>query len=136
MTETRIQCAAINSLGQRCRDAVGHAGGHTLLAPSGAPWNESPSPSDTLVSRESGTPGCALGGGGEPTPEALEAWAEWAYINMKDESRYLGPNQLHSTGYLLREIARRLRANKGGVNGCGLSGVGRKIDAHTSPQRS
>ena len=72
----------------------------------------------------------------EPTPEALEAWAEWAYINMKDESRYLGPNQLHSTGYLLREIARRLRANKGGVNGCGLSGVGRKIDAHTSPQRS
>ena len=46
----------------------------------------------------------------EPTPEALEAWAEWAYINMKDESRYLGPNQLHSTGYLLREIARRLRA--------------------------
>ena len=46
----------------------------------------------------------------EPTPEALEAWAEWADVHMRDQPT---PSYLpFDTGILLREIARRMRTNK------------------------
>ncbi|HUT60659.1 MAG TPA: hypothetical protein VNA25_22670 [Phycisphaerae bacterium] len=80
------------------------------IQPLPPPVEQGASPSGTpTVCRESGTPERAPGGGGEPTPEALEAWAEW-FDGQPDLQRYLGPLQLCTPGYLLREIARRLRA--------------------------
>jgi len=120
-----------------------------------AAWNRRaspPSPSETLVSRESGTPERAPGDGGEPsaarglaqtlrsyagspclsldlshtldcaaevieasepTPEALEAWAEWfdRHPEIGVVIVIAGDAYSHGTpGYLLREIARRMRA--------------------------
>ena len=52
----------------------------------------------------------------EPTPEALEAWAEWFDDPNKSPSMSIslvttgGALPQATPGYLLREIARRLRA--------------------------
>lgn len=57
----------------------------------------------------------------EPTPEALEAWAEWFDDPNKSPSMavdvtemmaasHKSGNYRYTPGYLLREIARRLRA--------------------------
>lgn len=43
----------------------------------------------------------------EPTPETLEAWAEWFDDPNKSPAIVMG---FYTTGYLLREIARRMRA--------------------------
>uniref|UniRef100_A0A6M3K962 Putative restriction alleviation protein n=1 Tax=viral metagenome TaxID=1070528 RepID=A0A6M3K962_9ZZZZ len=55
----------------------------------------------------------------EPTPETLEAWAEWFDDPGKSPSvvckvplwMYRDESSVATPGYLLREIARRMRAN-------------------------
>lgn len=50
----------------------------------------------------------------EPTPEALEAWAEW--FDDPGKSPRIALICVNGTpGYLLREIARRMRAAKEGT---------------------
>lgn len=46
----------------------------------------------------------------EPTPEALEAWAEWfCHNDVLIQPSHLHNHLVYDASYLLREIARRLR---------------------------
>ena len=58
-----------------------------------------------------------LAAASEPTPEALEAWAEWFDDPSKSPSiavfvQATNERWAYTPGYLLREIARRMRASK------------------------